>query len=45
MFVRRTLRDQVDQRLRLIGKTVGLDLDAAQQVITLKHGAVVVSHV
>src|SRR5262245_12761790 len=45
MFVRRTPRDQFDQRLRLIGKAVGLDFDAAQQVITLKYGAVVVSHV
>src|SRR5262249_23159823 len=37
--------DQLDQRFRLIGEAVGCDFDAAQQVVTLEDGAVVVAYI
>src|SRR2546422_1196792 len=37
--------DQLDQRFRLIGKAVGRDFDAAQQLVTLEDGAVVVAYI
>src|SRR5215813_9459712 len=38
-------RYELDQRLRLVGKAVCRDFDGAQQLITLEHGAVVISYV
>src|SRR5262249_32472482 len=38
-------RYELDQRLRLVGKAVRRDFDGAKQLITLEHGAVVISHV
>src|SRR5262249_31474928 len=36
---------ELDQGLRLVGKAVRRDFDGAQQLITLEHGAVVISYV
>src|SRR6516225_9830625 len=36
---------ELDQRLRLVGKAVRRDFDGAQQIITLEHGAIVISYV
>src|SRR5215831_21348158 len=36
---------ELDQRLRLVGKAVRRDFDGAEQLITLEHGAVVISYV
>src|SRR6516225_4518204 len=38
-------RYELDQRLCLIGKAVRRDFDRAKQLITLQHGAVVISDV
>src|SRR5262245_48005248 len=38
-------RDQLHQRLRLVGKTVGLDLDCPQQRRTMQNGTVVIADV
>src|SRR5215469_2631401 len=38
-------RYELDQRLCLIGKAVRGDFDGAEQLITLEHCAVVISHV
>src|SRR6516165_4398701 len=45
MFVGCPPRYELDQRLRLVGKAVRRDFDGAQQLITLEHGAVVISYV
>src|SRR5262245_21270837 len=37
--------DELDQRLRLIGKAVGRDFDSAQQLVTLEDGTVVVAYI
>src|SRR5215510_10210965 len=36
-------RYELDQRLRLVGKAVRRDFDGAKQLVTLEHGAVVIS--
>src|SRR5262249_5048291 len=38
-------RYELDQRLRLVGKAVRRDFDAAEQLITLEHGTVVVAYI
>src|SRR5215831_14689647 len=45
MLVGCTPRYELDQRLCLVGKAVRRDFDGTQQLITLEHGTVVISHV
>src|SRR5262249_38985257 len=45
MLVGCTPRYELDQRLCLVGKAVRRDFDRTQQLITLEHGTVVISHV
>src|SRR5262245_62004542 len=45
MLVGCTPRYELDQRLCLVGKAVRRDFDGTQQLITLEHGTIVISHV